>query len=363
MKIYLNKNRGGGGGGAASGMKAYLSDTIDTITPDMYAGLTLSHKHFINHFPTDSPIKTIEVDNTWNQGYTTGDTSVYTTRDCWLNWDRKVLIKSGTTFTTLNLLKPMNSSALSITQVEFEGDTIPSYMFYMWKETSGISTYKVPDNISTISSFAFQGVDFGTDVRVELNNTKELKTVAFYGVSGMTSIDLGNSLESIARNMFIDASIAGDLVIPASVKTIDDSAFENTKISSATLKCAFPYTATSKNAAYIFQSCTALTAVTISPEVKSDSSIGIGAFKNCTSLKTLTIENCGKFNFYGGMIFKNCTALTDITINTDAMATYFSSSTFQSLTLANINLHVPSALVDTYKADAVWGQMNVVAIA
>ena len=188
-----------------------------------------------------------------------------------------------------------------------------------------------------------------------------------YATAYLTGLLVGNKVTRIGSGAFADTTLGGALSIPSSVTEIGSGAFYFTSLSSVILgsglltigESAFTFSALSVldttlavNLTTIgggaFQECTGLTSITIPNSVTS---IGGGAFQNCTGLTSVTIgsgvTSIGGYAFYGcngltsitipnsvtfidGGAFQNCTGLTSITIPDSV--TFIGSSAFQDCT-------------------------------
>ena len=137
-----------------------------------------------------------------------------------------------------------------------------------------------------------------------------------------------------------------DIVIPPTygeylVTKISDEAFKNcTSLTSITI----PYSIT-RIGKYAFSGCTSLTSVEFA-ENSTLTDIDGGAFENCTSLTNIVIP--GSVSYISLGMFENCTALTNITIpNT---VTYFSGSVFENCTSLE-NVYYTGSIEDWLKID------------
>ena len=109
-----------------------------------------------------------------------------------------------------------------------------------------------------------------------------------------------------ARNLYLNDELITNLVIPNSVTSIGDYAFEwCTGLKSVTI----PNSVTSYGAG-AFEDCTGLTSITISDGVTS---IGSFMFSGCTGLTSVTIPD--SITSIGSEAFNYCTGLTKVNIS------------------------------------------------
>ena len=158
----------------------------------------------------------------------------------------------------------------------------------------------IPDNVTSIKDYAFRNYDSLTSVAIG-DGVTSIGSYAFYGCDSLTSVTIGDGVTSIgdrafwncdsltsvyitdiaawcnidfdsyygyysnplkyAGNLYLNGQLVTDLVIPESVTSIGDGAFQN---------------------------CTSLTSVTIGDGVTS---IGDGAFSWCESLTSVYITD------------------------------------------------------------------------
>jgi len=137
------------------------------------------------------------------------------------------------------------------------------------------------------------------------NSVTTIGNQAFNGCTGLTSVTIPNSVTTIGNQAFNGCTGLTSVTIPNSVTTIGDGAFNGcTGLTSVTI----PNSVTTIGD-WAFWDCTGLTSVTIPNSVTT---IGDWAFGNCTGLTSVTIPNSvttiGREAFYG------CTGLTSVTI-------------------------------------------------
>ena len=167
---------------------------------------------------------------------------------------------------------------------------------------TALTSIEIPASVETIGASAFKGCSSLATVTFE--NGSQLKTIG------------GGSYSSGA---FSDCTALTSIEIPASVETIEAAAFKG---------CSSLATVTFENGSQLktigggsyssgaFSDCTALTSIEIPASVET---IEASAFKGCSSLATVTFENGSQLKTIEGGYpssgtFADCTALTSIEI-------------------------------------------------
>ncbi|SFW26109.1 Leucine rich repeat-containing protein, partial [Prevotellaceae bacterium HUN156] len=138
---------------------------------------------------------------------------------------------------------------------------------------------------------------------------------AFLGCSRLTSVTIGNSVTSIGEDAFLGCYGLTSISVENG-NTVYDSrndckAIIETESNTLILGCAntiIPNSVTSIGEG-AFSDCSGLTSVTIPNSVTS---IGNGAFSYCSGLTSITIPN--SVTSIGRYAFRNCSGLTSITI-------------------------------------------------
>ena len=160
-------------------------------------------------------------------------------------------------------------------------DSVTSIGRYAFYRCTGLTSVTIPDSVTSIGEYAFFRCYSLTSVKIP-NSITSIGGDAFYGCTGLTSVTIPDSVTSIDRRAFYDCTSLTSVTIPDSVTSIGASAFED---------------------------CDSLTSVTIPDSVKS---IGNRAFSCCTSLTSITVKE-GNPNYssdeYGVLFNKDKTLL------------------------------------------------------
>ncbi len=149
----------------------------------------------------------------------------------------------------------------------------------------------------------------------------EIYRYAFSGCTGLTSITMPDSVTSIGERAFYDCSRLTSITMPDSVTSIGERAFSGC---TGLTSITIPDSVTSIGE-WAFDDCTGLTSITIPDGVAS---IRWRAFSGCSSLKSITIP--GSVTSIESSAFSGCSSLTGITIPNSV--TSIGSSAFEGCT-------------------------------
>ena len=145
----------------------------------------------------------------------------------------------------------------SLRKVTITGGTIASFAFF---GCSGLTSIELPDDITSIGSSAFENCSGLTSIAIS-NSVTSIGEKAFLGCSSLTSIEIPDRVTSIGEYTFYNCSSLTSVVIPDSVALIES---------------------------YAFSGCSSLTEVTIGEGVTA---IGRSAFSGCANLTSIIFED------------------------------------------------------------------------
>ena len=175
---------------------------------------------------------------------------------------------------------------------------------------AGITKFTIPDSVTTIGNYAFEGCSNLTSVTIP-NSVTTIGNSVFGGCRNLKEFKGGFAFSNgrclIINSKLVAFAPAGitEFTIPDGVTTIGWGAFS----SCDSLKSVTIPNSVTTIGDWAFYSCDSLKSVTIPNNVTT---IGEAAFNFCSSLTSVTIPNSVKT--IGGNAFNSCYNLTSVTI-------------------------------------------------
>ena len=197
------------------------------------------------------------------------------------------------------------------------GNSVTSIGDYAFKYCSSLTSITIPNSVTSIGSYAFYGCSSLKSVTIP-NSVTSIGDRAFYNCYRLTSITIGNSVTSIGSSAFESCVNLTSITVDSSnpnYSSIDGNLYNKEKttlIQYAKGKSATTFTipnSVTSIGSGAFYNCSSLTSITIGNSVTS---IGYDAFYNCSSLTSITIPN--SVTSIGSSAFYGCSRLTSITI-------------------------------------------------
>ena len=178
---------------------------------------------------------------------------------------------------------------------------------------SNLTSVTIPNSVTTIGYYAFNGCSNLTSVTIP-NSVTTIGSYAFTDCIDLRSITIGNSVTHIGHDAFHNTRLTS-IYIPSSVTSIERNYLGITPELSTIVVEEGNTTYDSRN------NCNAIIETATNTLVKgsnhtnipnSVTSIGVGAFGDCTGLTSVTIPN--SVTSIGSGAFCGCTGLTSVTI-------------------------------------------------
>ena len=135
------------------------------------------------------------------------------TKESWEEIYEKLYFKIKGDFTKVILDAGINDPASKL-------GYIPEYYLY----SCNISEYKIPDNVTSIGSYAFAYCDSLTSIVIP-DGVTTIGSYAFHGCSSLTEIVMLDGVTSISDRAFRDCTSLTSIIIPDGVTSIGDRAF------------------------------------------------------------------------------------------------------------------------------------------
>ena len=176
---------------------------------------------------------------------------------------------------------------------------------YAFGGCSGLTSIEIPDSVTSIGQHAFSGCSGLTSIKIP-DSVTSIHSSAFYGCSGLTSIKIPDSVTSINGSAFEGCSGLTSIEIPDGVTSIGGEAFRGC---SNLTSIKIPDGVTSIGD-YAFGGCSGLTSIEIPDGVAS---MGEKAFSGCSSLTDIEIP--GSVTNIGSEAFSGCSGLMSIKIS------------------------------------------------
>ena len=167
-----------------------------------------------------------------------------------------------------------------------------------------VEYYKKVYKVTSIGDYAFRGCSGLTSVEIP-NSVTSIEEFAFYDCEGLKNVTIGNSVTSIGDNAFSCCYGLTSVQIGNSVRNIGESAFHACK---GLTSIVIPNSVTSIGN-YAFAGCPSLESVVIGNSVTS---IGGAAFSGCSGLTSVVVD--GNNTKYDSR--ENCNAIIETETNT-----------------------------------------------
>ena len=231
-----------------------------------------------------------------------------------------------------------------------------------------LTSITIPENVTGIGSSAFSGCSSLTEINYNAVSVADLteESDVFYNAGTNAegiSVVFGENVQSIPAYLFSVSDLlyrpeVTSITIPASVKNIGSSAFAQCSITTANIPAnAISYIPEDLLQTVIinsgisisssaFKNCSSLTSITIGDSVTS---IGSSAFYGCSVLNSVTFGENSQLESIGDSAFYNCSSLATVTIP-DSVTSIGDSAFYNCSSLESVSIGENSLLesIDNY---------------
>ena len=201
--------------------------------------------------------------------------------------------------------EPYKGDIVIPSTITFNGRTLTVIGFgSSFRYNSELTSIKLPDNLTTIESYAFDDCSNLTSIELP-DNLTTIESYAFDGCSNLTSIELPDNLTTIEDGAFFNCSSLASIELPDGLTTIEYFAFA--RCSNLTSIDLPNNLTTIENGA--FSDCSSLASIELPDGLTT---IGKSAFSGCSSLTSIDLPD--GLTTIGGDAFDGCSSLTSIDI-------------------------------------------------
>ena len=227
------------------------------------------------------------------------------------------------------------------------------YVHHLYSdENTEITKLVIPNNVTSISPYAFSGCSGLTSVTIG-NSVTSISSTIFSGCSSLTSVRFENSKDNtpivLENNKVFSACPLDEVYIGRKLSyTTTSSAGYSPFYRNTTLRSVKFTDKETEISDYEFYGCTNLTDVSMGDGVKS---IGAYAFSGCSSLEHFT---CGRqLESIGKEAFSDCTSMTKFKTRA-AVPPTCGAQALDDINKWECTLYVPTESIDNYQAADQW---------
>lgn len=252
--------------------------------------------------------------------------------------------------------------------VLYEGNTytVTELSSFSFNGCSGLESISLPGTLETIGMYALKDCNSLKSLSIP-NNVSSIGSNAFVGCANLTQVALSSSLKSIENSTFQDCKNLRSMSIPHGVKRIGNMAFQGCR----SMKDINLPNSINSIGSFAFEDCSNLDSIAFPEELtvlekyvfsgctklrsavlsKNISTIEDNAFSGCTSLSYIYIPN--SVSYIGDWAFSGCKSVKEIhseIYNPFAISNY----TFERNVKKSATLTIPYGTASRYKTAYGW---------
>lgn len=229
----------------------------------------------------------------------------------------------------------------SLTSLTYNSDILQGIYQFAFADCISLTSIHIPANVTYIDANSFRGIgDYLTAITVDPTNTTFndgggsnaiIKTATNSLIFGCNDTVIPSTVVEIGWNAFYGCSGITSLNLPSGLKRIQSSAFANcTSLSSATLPLGLELIESA-----VFENCTSLSSISIPSGVTNAKH---RLFSGCTSLSNVTLSpNTTEID---SEVFEGCTSLTQVNIPDGVVRIGYEAFSDTAITA----IHIPASV-------------------
>ena len=289
------------GDGASYAVTGYKGTSTEVYIPSYYRGLPVTSIGDYAFAMQD-----------WLTSIMIGDGVILIGRSAFILCDNLTSVIIGDNVTSIGECAFSGCSSLANIMIS---DSVSCISNFAFEGCRSLTSVIIGDNVTSIGECAFYDCDSLMDIMIP-DSVTSIGDYAFYGCSSLTSITIPNSVMSIGRSTFSKCDSLTSVTIGDGVTSIGEGVFGGcgrlTNISVDPQNSVYHSTG-SHLIETKSKSLIAMCMGSMIPTDGSVTSIGRGAFKDCTWLEHIVLPD--SLTSIGNSAFENCDRLKNITIS------------------------------------------------
>ena len=221
-------------------------------------------------------------------------------------------------------------------------NSITSLAYHCFWKCSSLTSITLPSSITSLENYCFSECSSLTSITLP-NGITSLGYGSFWGCSKLEGITLPSSITSLGNSCFKGCSSLTSITLPNGITSLGNNGFEGC---CSLISIALPNNITSLSEE-CFKNCSSLTSINLPNNITS---LGRGCFKGCTKISYIQIPS--SFKTVGNDIFEG--AMQEKAIVCQAQTPPAYEGTISNFIDSNIQLYVPSNVIDKYKNATPW---------